>query len=31
MGLGGAKRLVHDFEIDTGEGRGTRVTVTRWK
>jgi serine/threonine-protein kinase RsbT len=31
MGLGGAKRLVHEFDIETGEGRGTRVTVTRWK
>ena len=31
MGLGGAKRLVNDFEIDSAPGQGTRVTVTRWK
>lgn len=31
LGLSGARRLVHDFEIDSGEGRGTRVTITRWK
>ena len=31
LGLSGARRLVNDFEIDTGEGRGTRVSVTRWK
>ena len=31
MGLSGAKRLVNDFEIETAEGRGTRVSVTRWK
>jgi len=31
MGLSGAKRLVHEFEIDTAVGRGTHVTVTRWK
>jgi serine/threonine-protein kinase RsbT len=31
LGLSGAKRLVNDFEIDTAPGRGTRVTVTRWK
>jgi serine/threonine-protein kinase RsbT len=30
MGLGGARRLVHDFEIDTRPGGGTKVTVTSW-
>lgn len=31
LGLSGAKRLVHEFDLDTGPGRGTRVTITRWK
>lgn len=31
LGLSGAKRLVHEFAIDTAVGRGTRVTITRWK
>jgi serine/threonine-protein kinase RsbT len=31
LGLTGAKRLVNEFEIDTAVGRGTRVTITRWK
>jgi serine/threonine-protein kinase RsbT len=31
MGLPGAKRLVHDFELDTAPGQGTKVTITRWK
>ncbi|HUR15718.1 MAG TPA: anti-sigma regulatory factor [Candidatus Limnocylindrales bacterium] len=31
LGLSGAKRLVNEFEIDTAVGRGTRVTITRWK
>lgn len=31
MGLGGAKRLVNDFEIVSRIGEGTRVTITRWK
>lgn len=30
MGLGGAKRLVHDFVIDSTPGSGTTVTVTSW-
>ncbi|MEV1328399.1 ATP-binding protein [Micromonospora costi] len=30
LGLSGARRLVDEFEIDTGAGRGTRVTVTKW-
>ncbi|HZP64238.1 MAG TPA: anti-sigma regulatory factor [Terriglobales bacterium] len=31
LGLGGAKRLVNEFEIDSKAGSGTKVTVTRWK
>jgi len=31
LGLGGAKRLVNEFEIDSKSGTGTKVTVTRWK
>ena len=31
LGLGGAKRLVNDFQIDSKPGTGTKVTVTRWK
>ncbi len=31
LGLGGAKRLSHEFEIDSEVGRGTRVTIVRWK
>jgi serine/threonine-protein kinase RsbT len=31
LGLSGAKRLVNDFELHTEVGKGTRVTVTRWK
>jgi serine/threonine-protein kinase RsbT len=31
LGLGGARRLVSDFAIESRVGEGTRVTVTRWK
>jgi serine/threonine-protein kinase RsbT len=31
LGLGGSKRLVNEFEIDSTPGKGTRVAVTRWK
>lgn len=31
LGLPGSKRLVHDFEIESAPGKGTRVSVTRWK
>jgi serine/threonine-protein kinase RsbT len=31
LGLPGSKRLVHDFEIASTPGEGTRVSVTRWK
>ncbi|MBV1939328.1 anti-sigma regulatory factor [Streptomyces sp. BV286] len=30
MGLGGARRLVHEFAVDCGPGAGTKVTVTSW-
>jgi serine/threonine-protein kinase RsbT len=30
LGLGGAKRLVNEFEIESALGKGTRVTITRW-
>ncbi len=30
LGLGGAKRLVNEFEIDSTPGQGTRVAVVRW-
>jgi serine/threonine-protein kinase RsbT len=29
-GLGGTRRLVDEFDIDTGVSRGTTVTVVRW-
>ena len=31
LGLGGAKRLVHDFDLQTEVGKGTTVVITRWK
>jgi serine/threonine-protein kinase RsbT len=31
LGLGGAKRLSHDFEIFSRPGEGTRVSIVRWK
>jgi serine/threonine-protein kinase RsbT len=31
LGLGGAKRLVNEFKIESRVGEGTKVTVTRWK
>jgi len=31
LGLGGAKRLVNEFAIDSVPGRGTRVTIVRWR
>ena len=30
LGLGGSKRLVNEFEVVSGVGEGTRVTVARW-
>jgi serine/threonine-protein kinase RsbT len=31
LGLGGARRLVNDFAIDSKPGQGTRVTIVRWR
>lgn len=31
LGLGGAKRLVNEFQIASRSGEGTRVTITRWR
>ena len=31
LGLGGAKRLSSEFSIWSEAGKGTRVTITRWK
>lgn len=31
LGLGGARRLVNEFSLQSAPGEGTRVTVTKWK
>jgi len=31
LGLGGAKRLVNEFEIGSEPGKGTKVTIVRWR
>ncbi len=31
LGLGGSKRLVDEFQLDSRPGEGTRVTVISWK
>lgn len=31
LGLGGAKRLVNDFDLVSKPGEGTRVTITKWR
>lgn len=31
LGLSGSKRLVNEFEIQSEMGRGTTVTIVRWK
>ena len=31
MGLGGAKRLMSEFEISSRVGEGTQVTIAKWK
>jgi serine/threonine-protein kinase RsbT len=31
LGLGGAKRLVNEFAIQSAPGEGTRITVVKWK
>ena len=30
LGLGGARRLVNEFEIASEVGHGTRIAITRW-
>ncbi len=31
LGLGGSKRLVNDFFLESQVGQGTKVTIVRWK
>ena len=31
LGLGGSRRLVNEFSIQSQVGQGTRVTIVRWK
>jgi serine/threonine-protein kinase RsbT len=31
LGLGGAKRLSHEFEIVSTAGEGAKITILRWK
>ena len=31
LGLPGSKRLVHEFDLQSAPGAGTRVSITRWK
>ena len=31
LGLGGARRLVSEMTIDSAPGRGTRITVVKWR
>lgn len=31
LGLGGSKRLVNDFSIESEVGKGTKVIATRWR
>ena len=31
LGLSGARRLSNDFSIESTPGKGTRVTITRWR
>ena len=31
LGLPGSKRLVHEFDIQSAPGQGTRVSIARWK
>lgn len=31
LGLGGARRLVNEFAIESRAGAGTRITVVKWK
>ena len=31
LGLSGARRLSNDFSIDSAPGKGTRITIARWR
>jgi serine/threonine-protein kinase RsbT len=31
LGLGGARRLVHEFDIRTAAGEGTKVRIVTWR
>ncbi|GEP42247.1 anti-sigma regulatory factor [Brevifollis gellanilyticus] len=31
LGLGGAKRLVNEFDIESEVNKGTRITITKWR
>jgi serine/threonine-protein kinase RsbT len=31
LGLGGARRLVNDFSIESTVGVGTKISIARWK
>jgi serine/threonine-protein kinase RsbT len=31
LGLGGSRRLVNEFAIESEVGKGTKITVVRWK
>ena len=31
LGLGGAKRLSNEFEIQSAPGQGTRIMIARWR
>ena len=31
LGMGGAKRLCDEFELESQPGQGTRVVITKWK
>jgi len=31
LGLGGARRLVHEFDLQSAKGKGTTIVITRWK
>jgi len=31
LGLGGARRLVNEFALESTPGSGTRVTIIRWR
>lgn len=31
LGLGGSKRLVNEFSIESQVGKGTRISIARWR